>query len=109
MKVKFIGWCKDPKSNHDKVWGVALYHENPERQEEIQKWGWSNKPDTYAVFWGRRGKKLQKQLKDLSLPELRALISSKKHKGYVEVPYDELESVYESFKKDLFKVALSVK
>jgi hypothetical protein len=52
IDYKFIGWCKD--GNHDKVWGV-IYLEKPRGGI----WDYGGK---CAVFWGRRGKKLQSQI-----------------------------------------------
>jgi predicted DNA-binding WGR domain protein len=91
MDIKFIGWCKDADENHDKVWGII-------RRSEYE----------YAMFWGRRGKKLQTKIKEMDNYAAGALIRSKRNKGYVEVPKDEVNACYESFGKDLFKLALKV-
>lgn len=96
MEIKFIGWCNEGK--HDKVWGIALFGR-----------GEHSFSDTYATFWGRRGKKLQKKLVELSSDGALKLINSKRKKGYVEFSHDEVNEIYESFSKDIFKVALSVK
>jgi len=92
MDIKFIGWCADSVENHDKVWGI------------IKRGDYE-----YAMFWGRRGKKLQTKIKDnFDHYDVHKLIQSKIKKGYVEVPKDEVEECYESFRKDLFKLALKV-
>lgn len=103
MQVLWIGWCRDETENADKVWGIGLHRQG--QSSEWQSWV----PNTYAIFWGRRGKKLQKQLKDMTPSEVRTLIASKEKKGYVAVAPDKVNEVYDTFAKDLFKVALSVK
>ena len=96
MEIKFIGWCH--QGIHDKLWGIALYG----RGKYLHT-------DLYASFWGRRGKKLQKKLVDLTPSQLYHLISSKQNKGYIEVAKNDVNEVYDNFSKDIFKVALSVK
>jgi len=96
MEIKYIGWCNEGK--HDKVWGVALHSASNHVDS-----------DFYACFWGRRGKKLQKKLVELTGWELYKLIESKQKKGYVNFPVDEANEIYENFSKDIFVVALSVK
>lgn len=91
MDIKFIGWCKDNIENHDKVWGIIKRADNE-----------------YAMFWGRRGKKLQTKIKNMDEFDAQKLISSKIKKGYVEVPRDEVDECYDRFAKDLFKLALKV-
>lgn len=98
MEIKFIGWCRNECQNNDKVWGIALYGR-----------GETDWTKSYATFWGRRGKKLQKKLVNLEAHEALKLIDSKLKKGYVEFPADEVNEIYESFSKDIFMVALSVK
>lgn len=98
MQILFIGWCCDDTKNHDKVWGIALYGR-----------GETDYTKSYATFWGRRSKKLQKKLVEMSPYEAEKLISSKRKKGYVSFPADEVNEIYESFSKDIFKIALSVK
>lgn len=96
MDIEFIGWCY--KGKHDKVWGIGLHGR-----------GTSPNTNTYATFWGRRSKKLQKKLVELTPTALYNLIQSKLKKGYIEIPKDEVNEVYDRFAKDLFVVALSVK
>lgn len=98
MEIKFIGWCRNERQNNDKVWGIALYGR-----------GESDFTKSYATFWGRRGKKLQKKLVDLNSYEAEKLISSKRRKGYLEFSADEVNKIYKNFSKDIFMVALSVK
>lgn len=98
MEIKYIGWCRNEKQNNDKVWGIALYGR-----------GESDLTNTYATFWGRRGKKLQKKLVDMDSYAAEKLIASKRKKGYVEFFADEADEIYANFSKDIFKVALSVK
>lgn len=103
MKIEFIGWCHDPVDNHDKVWGIALVAKG----NFYENIGQPNKPNTYVTFWGRRGKKLQQKHVDMYEAEAQALIRNKKEKkGYVWVPEDEVNEVYDRFQKDLFKIAL---
>ena len=97
MKVLFLGWCRD--GTHDKVWGIALY----------QQGSWEHGVHTYATFWGRRGKKLQKKLVQMDLYDAMKLIHQKVGKGYREYAPEEASKIYESFPKDIFKVALTVK
>lgn len=98
MKVLWIGWCNDPIDNHDKVWGIALKSDH----------SFYGRPNEYATFWGRRGKKLQKKVVTMTPYEASRLIGTKQNKGYVPVPESEVNSVYDRFAKDLFKIALSV-
>lgn len=98
MEIKFIGWCRNEEQNNDKVWGIALYGRG---EDDFTK--------TYATFWGRRGKKLQKKLVEMDSYAAVKLIASKRKKGYVEFPADEADEIYENFSKDIFMVALSVK
>jgi hypothetical protein len=102
MQVIWIGWCSDPIDNHDKVWGIALltkgnFYENTREP---------NRPNRYVTFWGRRGKKLQQKDVDLYDFQAQTLINSKEKKGYIRVPEDQINEVYDRFAKDLFKVAL---
>ncbi len=102
MKIEFIGWCNDPIDNHDKVWGIALVSKG-NFYENIRE---PNKPNTYVTFWGRRGKKLQQKNVNMWQSEAQTLINSKLKKGYLQVPEEEVNEVYERFQKDLFKIAL---
>lgn len=89
MDIMYLGWCREGTS--DKVWGIV-------------------KKDTnlYATFWGRRGAKLQKNVKDMSGQEAMALIRSKQRKGYLEIPKDDMEMVHDSLRKYVFKIGLSI-
>jgi predicted DNA-binding WGR domain protein len=98
MKVIFIGWCNDPVDNHDKVWGIALKSDH----------SFYGKQNDYATFWGRRGKKLQKKVVTMWPKDVSRLIGTKRNKGYIQVPEDQVNDVYNRFAKDLFKIALSV-
>ena len=96
MNIEYIGWCH--RCGHDKVWGIAHYGRGKDLNTNL-----------YASFWGRRGKKLQKKLVDLTPDALYNLILSKKRKGYIEIAKNNVNEVYDNFSKDIFKVALSVK
>lgn len=96
MKVLWLGWCHE--DNHDKVWGIALYQEGP-----------SYSLNTYATFWGRRGKKLQKKLVQMDHYDAMKLIHQKVGKGYQAYPPEEAAKIYEHLPKEIFKVALTVK
>ena len=91
MEVEYIGWCHQPAQNHDKVWGIAKH------------------ADGYVTFWGRRGKKLQKNVKPMSQSDVSKLIRSKQNKGYLSVDPDKVDEVYERFGVDLFMVSLTAK
>ena len=87
LNFKFIGWYEDRYENSDKVWGA------------IHIGG-----DRAITVWGKRGKKLQTKI----VPddnELVKLIRSKRNKGYNEIDYDRLNTVYPEFQKDLEKTA----
>lgn len=99
MEMKFIGWCKQEEENHDKVWGLGLYRSG--------KYSWL--PGTYVAFWGRRGKKLQQKSTEMTESDALKLICSKIKKGYVQVDKEHLDDVYETFGRDVFKVALKAK
>lgn len=92
MLFKFIGHCYDEKENHDKVWGVILL------DNDFLHGGRS------LVFWGRRGKKLQTQMKANDW-ELTKLVR-KKEKEYNEVNENRLNEVYPEFQADLEKTAM---
>ena len=92
MDFKFIGWNHDPVENHDKVWGVI-------RLDEHQYGG------KVAIFWGRRGKKLQTKM-DIDNQKLDRLIWRKRDSGYNGIPASQLEKVYPEFRSDLEKTAM---
>ena len=53
MEIIYIGWCHQPTRNHDKVWGIAKHGHN------------------HVTFWGRRGNKLQHNVKSMGATVLR--------------------------------------
>ena len=94
MEYTFIGWCRDPKENHDKVWGIIKLNGDD----------WNG---NYVSFWGRRGKKLQTKLhKEEVLWGMERLIEKKENKGYKRIARNELDTVYPEFQEDLEKTAV---
>ena len=96
MKFKYIGWCKDEKTNTDKVWGAI------ELQAPTSSYSGDGK---YVTFWGRRGAKLQTKIVQGSLWDVHYLFLKKINKGYKEIQEHELDEVYPEFKSDLEKTA----
>ena len=92
MKYKFIGWCREGTS--DKVWGVIPLKEN---LQSI---------NTYVIFWGRRGRKLQTKILEDSVWGINDKIDSKKVRGYAEVNISKLDELYPEFESDLSKTAM---
>lgn len=93
IEYKFIGWCKDEKENHDKVWGVI-------------KLTGSEWDGNYVSFWGRRGKKLQTKMhKDEVEWHIEDLADKKERKGYKKIDRNQLNDVYPEFQEDLEKTA----
>lgn len=110
----FIGWCNDGK--HDKVYVVI-----PIKSHGL-KYGYEYVD--YLTVWGRRGKKLQCQLKYTNIPRLggtyeddsieyfytissiATLVNSKIKKGYQHVDRNKLDQVYPEFEQDLEKLAI---
>lgn len=92
LDFRFIGWCHEPRDNHDKVWGVIRLDN-----------------DVYGgrvlVFWGRRGKKLQTKL-DHSSHALNKTISHKESRGYKSIDKNHLDAVYPEFQEDLEKTVI---
>jgi predicted DNA-binding WGR domain protein len=97
MNYKHIGWCKDEKTNADKIWGVI---------ELIQPTSSYRDDGKFVTFWGRRGKKLQTKLVDGSNWDVHKLFLKKLDKGYQEVDVDGLNKVYPEFQEDLEKTAM---
>jgi hypothetical protein len=95
MKYEHIGWCKDEKTNSDKVWGVICL-------QEPESWGATGK---YVTFWGRRGAKLQTKLWEGRAWDAEDMIEKKLVKGYKRVHKHELDEVYPEFQSDLEKTA----
>jgi hypothetical protein len=92
LNFKFIGWCHDPKNNHDKVWGVI-------RLDDDHLFG------KVLIFWGRRGKKLQTKIDKNSI-KLSGLILNKEYRGYKSINAKRLDEVYPEFHNDLEKTAM---
>lgn len=92
LDFRFIGWFNDPKENHDKVWGVIRL------DSDIYN-------GKVAIFWGRRGKKLQTKV-DVSSNKLDKLIWKKQSNGYQKIDTTKLEKVYPEFRSDLEKTAM---
>ena len=89
MDIKFIGWCHNPTRNNDKVWGIADMGDGE-----------------YMTFWGRRGKKLQKNTKIMGARDAAKLMQQKRTKGYQEFDQDELGEIHENFRKQVFVIKL---
>ena len=101
MKYEHIGWCKDEKTNADKVWGVILLA----KDVSVDRGSWPFSTNKYVTFWGRRGAKLQTKLWDGSSYDAREMFLKKQSKGYGSVEKNELDEVYPEFQKDLEKTA----
>ena len=94
---EFIGWCRDPIKNTDKVWGVIDLNTTPGGDGD------------YAVFWGRRGGKLQTKIyKDANNWDIGNLIQQKQDKGYEKIDRTRLNNVYPEFEQDLEKTTVWV-
>ena len=86
----WIGWCHE--DNHDKVWGII----------KINGDDWEG---NYVSFWGRRGKKLQTKIYEKSYQyDMERLYEKKEDKGYQEIDFEKLNTVYPDFEKDLEKM-----
>lgn len=96
MKYQYIGWCKDEKTNSDKVWGVI------ELQSPTESYRGDGK---YVTFWGRRGAKLQTKIVEGSLWDVHKPFLKKLDKGYKEIQEHQLNEVYPEFQQDLEKTA----
>jgi len=88
MNYRFIGWCHDPKENHDKVWAVIIIN---------NKYG----DCKVATIWGRRGKTLQSKIIETTSWDLDTLVRSKQKKGYESYSKSQLDNVYPNFEQDL--------
>jgi predicted DNA-binding WGR domain protein len=94
LDYRFIGWCNDPKENHDKVW-VCI-------RLSGDRWGGS-----YLTVWGRRSKRLQsKTYAHSSDWDMDRLIGEKMRKGYEPINPERLAYVYPEFREDLEKSAV---
>lgn len=102
MKYKYIGWCKDEKTNTDKVWGVICLQEPT--ASTINHYG-SATDGKYVTFWGRRGTKLQTKIWEGSSYDAMLMFEKKTNKGYKEVDKDQLYEVDPEFQSDLEKTA----
>jgi len=90
----FIGWCNDPKENHDKVWGY-FYRPTP---EAIGNW-WITKERGWncVVFWARRGRAMQFK-SDVTGYELTKLAQQKQNKkGYDSISPQKLMEIWPTF------------
>jgi hypothetical protein len=96
MEYRYIGWCKDEKTNTDKVWGAI------ELQSPTTSYSGDGK---YVTFWGRRGAKLQTKIWEGSNYDAKEMFLKKQSKGYQSVEKDELDEVYPEFQQDLEKTA----
>lgn len=93
IEYTFIGWCKDPETNADKVWGIIKL--NGDR--------WDG---NFVSFWGRRGKKLSTKIhKDESTWSMERMAGKKEDKGYKKIEREQLNDVYPEFQADLEKTA----
>ena len=100
MKYKHIAWCKDEKTNSDKVWGVILLAEDVPVSD-----AWHFNTNKYVTFWGRRGAKLQTKLWNGNDWDAKEMFLKKQNKGYDSIEVDELNEVYPEFQQDLEKTA----
>jgi predicted DNA-binding WGR domain protein len=100
MKYKNIAWCKDEKTNSDKVWGVILLAEDVPTSN-----AWHFESNKYVTFWGRRGAKLQTKQWNGSDYDAIRLFRKKLNKGYQSIEKDGLAEVYPEFQSDLEKTA----
>jgi hypothetical protein len=96
MEFKYIGWCKDEKTNTDKVWGAI------QLQAPTASYSFDGK---YVTFWGRRGAKLQTKIVEGSLWDVHKPFLKKLDKGYKEIQEHQLDEVYPEFQSDLEKTA----
>lgn len=88
MKISYVGWCKE--GNHDKVWCAICINDNSK----------------YAIFWGRRGAKLQSKIVNMDNSSIEKKFYSKLNKGYTKIAIKNLETIYPEFQKDLEKTAI---
>lgn len=92
----FIGWCNDPKENHDKIWGYFLRptpddDTRPFWMKPTKRQGWN-----CCIFWGRRGKAMQFKA-DTTGYELDKLALSKLKKGYSTIDEAKLMEIWPTF------------
>jgi hypothetical protein len=105
MKYEHIGWCKDEKTNTDKVWGVILLAEDVPVKRVPGVVAWPFGTNKYVSFWGRRGSKLRTKLWDGEEEDANELFLQKQRDGYCSVEEWELDEVYPEFQQDLEKTA----
>ena len=96
MRYEHIAWCKDEKTNSDKVWGIICL------QSPSTSYIGDGK---YVTFWGRRGAKLQTKIWEGTNWDATEMFLKKQNKGYNSVEKDELDEVYPEFQQDLEKTA----
>lgn len=93
----FIGWCNDPKENHDKIWGYFL---RPTPEAESNPWiskrdGWN-----CVVFWARRGKAMQFKA-DKTGYDIRKLAEQKQDKkDYRSITPAKLQEIWPTFNSE---------
>ena len=102
MKYEHILWCKDEKTNSDKVWGIILLQEG----EKLHSWSNQRALSKYVTFWGRRGKALQTKIWEGSIWDSESMKRKKCEKGYRVVDPIEMDTLYPEFEQDLEKTAV---
>lgn len=100
MEYMHIGWCKDEKTNADKVWGIILL-----AKDVPHSVAWPFETNKYVTFWGRRGAKLQTKLWSGNDRDAIDMFMKKQRNGYNSVDKDMLDQVYPEFQQDLEKTA----
>lgn len=96
MKYEHILWCKDEKTNADKVWGIICLNDPDVPQKSYD----------FVTFWGRRGKALQTKVWNGHHWDANYLANSKISKGYKQVNPIEMDTLYPEFEEDLEKTAV---
>lgn len=98
MEFTWIGWNRE--NNSDKIWAVyPLDFTKPVVWFGGKKYMHITK---YATVWGRRGKALQCNVVEGN-PDKK--IREKQIKGYKQVQFTDLDTVYPEFPEDLEKAA----
>lgn len=89
-KIKYIGWCN--KNSHDKVWAIIELPNNK-----------------HVTVWGKRGKALQYKIFDCEFYYRNLAVINekvrKKSNQYTKISFDDVDSVYPTFKDDLNMMA----
>lgn len=102
MNYVFIGWCRDEKENHDKVWGIIEIAADVGGDGPGRFWS----RNRYLSFWGRRGKKLQTKVFEEVHWQAEEMARKKEKSGYKKIDRDALDKVYPEFQEDLEKTAM---